>query len=339
MTNPTIERIERSIRRDPAQRGLIGSETEFGPLCVGHLAAAAQDLATSAGHVGIVTGFYVPRAEPPAAETDGLLGSLMLAHALRCVGVDVSLITDEPCAGALHAAAGFVSFPAERLHVAPLDADGWTRSFLTETAGGFTHLVAIERPGPSHTEESLLAQDGRAQDAAIVLERFRSEVPPAHRDRCHNMRGTPIDAYTAGLHQLFEGLGRANPTLRTIGIGDGGNEIGMGSIAWEELERRVEGEHAGRILCRIATDWTIIAGTTNWGGYALAASVLLIRDRVGEIAAWDARHQQQMLEHIVRHGPAVDGITALHEATVDGLPFLTYIQVWEAIRRILGFDS
>ena len=54
---------------------------------------------------------------------------------------------------------------------------------------------------------------------------------------------------------------------------------------------------------------------------------------------WDCRHQLQVLEDMVEHGPAVDGISGRQEATVDGLPFTTYIQPWDNIRRLLGLDE
>src|SRR5262249_6024217 len=41
--------------------------------------------------VGVVTGFYIPHAEPPAAETDGPLGALFLARALVPHGIRVVL--------------------------------------------------------------------------------------------------------------------------------------------------------------------------------------------------------------------------------------------------------
>ena len=63
---------------------------------------------------------------------------------------------------------------------------------------------------------------------------------------------------------------------KTIGIGDGGNEIGMGTVPWEELVRRLPRKEASAIPCRIATDWNIIAGTSNWGAFALAAAVALL---------------------------------------------------------------
>ena len=56
-----IEQFERLIRRDPANRGLISGEDEYGPLCAGHLSEAAFHLAEHATHVGLLTGFYVPQ--------------------------------------------------------------------------------------------------------------------------------------------------------------------------------------------------------------------------------------------------------------------------------------
>jgi hypothetical protein len=51
---------------------------------------------------------------------------------------------------------------------------------------------------------------------------------------------------------------------------------------------------------------------------------------------WTCDEEQDMLKQFVREGPAVDGATRLPQATVDGLPFLTYIQSWAGIRRRLG---
>ena len=113
----------------------------------------------------------------------------------------------------------------------------------------------------------------------------------------------------------------------------------MGRFPWEELARRLRGDHAARIPCRVATDWTIVAGTSNWGGYALAAATLVLRDRVDVLTPWDREHERRVLEAMVRDGPAVDGVTRRREATVDGLPFITYIQPWEGIRRLIGLEN
>jgi D-glutamate cyclase len=319
VTDPILTDLERLIRTDPARRGLIASEPEFGPLLPGHLGRAAQELASYATSVGIVTGFYIPSATPPAAETDGPLGAILLAETLRQLGVAVGVITDESCQNAVQAAARHFHFPLEFVH--------------PPQATHYSHLVSIERVGPSHTLESLqLLHPGELE----VPRRFEQLVPIEDRGRCFNMRGVCIDEWTAPLHRLFEEAASQSPVVKTIGIGDGGNEIGMGSIPWTELVRRLPEPHGGKIACRISCDWTILAGVSNWGGYALAAAVAHLRGRVEILEPWTGSQQFAWLEAVVRDGPAVDGVTRLAQPTVDGLPFATYIQPWDAMRQLLG---
>ncbi len=332
-----IEEFDRRIRRDPARRGLIAHDSLYGPLCAGHLGHAAAHLAEFAIHVGLVTGFYIPHGNPPAAETDGPLGTLLLAKALKLAGIEVTVLTDENCIGAVTAAAEATRFPVEDVLTYPDGSTDWLDDFFTSGPGRtLSHLISLERVGPSHTPQSLTDQD---RDENPPLDHFTAVVPIEAHNRCHNMRGDMIDEHTADMFRLFEQLHRYRPQAKTVGIGDGANEIGMGSIPWEELHRRLDGDHSGRIPCRISTDWTIVTGVSNWGGYALAAAVLLLRDAVHHLRDFDRDHQQRVLEHTVEHGPAVDGVTGRQEATVDGLPFLTYIQPWEGIRRLLGFED
>jgi len=348
-----IAQFDEFIRRDPARRGLISSEPQFGPLCPGHLAAAAAHLAEHGKHVAIVTGFYIPKGDPPAAETDGPLGSALLAAALHAAGMKVELITDELCSNAVRVAAWESGLNERCMHVVKMGAAAdFAREFGAQIGNELTHLIAIERVGPSHTEQSLRRQSRTGDPPS---DRFASLVPLEHQDHCHNMRGEIIDGYTADLHLLFESL----PNFRfsvgtsfrdavlcerrgdgpTIGIGDGGNEIGMGCVPWEDLERRLSGEQSGRVPCCVATDWNIVAGVSNWGAYALAAATLLLRGQQLLLAPFDTAQQQRALEHLVAHGPAVDGVTRRREPTVDGLPFLTYIQPWQGMRRLLGLPD
>src|SRR5262249_10800728 len=135
-----------------------------------------------------------------------------------------------------------------------------------------THLIALERCGPSHTPESL---GSRSDESEETSKRFLQEVPAAHQDRYHNMRGEDATECMAPAHLLFEDAVRQNPPLMTIGIGDGGNEIGMGKIPWDTIRRNVP--NGGLIACRVPTDHLIVAGVSNWGAYALAAGVRLLR--------------------------------------------------------------
>ncbi len=331
-----LDELETLIRRDPAMRGLISSEARFGRLCPGHFAAAAKSLSERIGTVAILTGFYVPAADPPTAETDGPPGAVRLAQALEGVGHRVVLITDARCAKTLQVAAEAMGFPPDRILTFP-DAEeaAWTESCFSPAIGReLTHLVAVERVGPSHTEESLKQWSDEA-----MLREFLEQVPAESRGHCHNMRGEMIDAWTGRTHLLFEWSAENRPEVRTLGIGDGGNEIGMGCLRWDDVSRRLLGDAAVKIPCRVATDWNLIAGTSNWGGYALAAAVLTLGDRIPVMEPWTCRREQDILEQLVVQGPAVDGATRRQEATVDGLPFLTYIQPWAAIRRRLGLEE
>ena len=363
-----LTEMERLIRRDPARRGLIATEELRGPLCPGHLANAAADLASRGSRVVITTGFYIPSARPAAAETDGPPGAALLAASLSCAGMTVQIVTDSRCRGAVAVAVEAMGLPASLVEVVGddlADVDHWFESACSNaTLPSWSHLIAIERVGPSHTRESIQTQLSRtnpelapafprprgqglssapdAVDLQVIsstaafqeLIDFEQAIPELDRNRCFNMRGVCLDAYTAPLHRLFE---RAHERqITTIGIGDGGNEIGMGSIPWSELRTRLTDSSAARILCRIATDWTIVCGVSNWGGMALAAAILVLLDRQECLRPWTVEQQQFLLQRMVAEGPAVDGITRLPDATVDGLPFLTYIQPWEGIRRAAG---
>ncbi len=329
-----LEQFDAFIRRDPAQRGLIGSEPRFGPLCPGHLAAAAAHLAEFGHSVAIVTGFYIPRGDPPAAETDGPPASLLLAQALRLAGIETIVVSDGYCIGAVRAAADATEFPRDRVIEWP-QADKPVSAGTSRIPSSISHLIAVERVGPSHTLESFLRQPRLGPPPR---EAFEAKVAPQCRDHCHNMRGEVIDGYSGEMHRLFEESQRLFPGAKTIGIGDGANEIGMGAVPWEELERRLSGEQSGRVPCRIPCDWNIVAGTSNWGAYAMAAAVLHLRGQAELLRPFTADQQRHVLEEMIANGPAVDGVTRRREATVDGLPFLTYIQPWEGMRNVLGLS-
>src|SRR5690606_38342348 len=113
------------------------------------------------------------------------------------------------------------------------------------------------------------------------------------------------------------------------------NEIGLGKFDWLDLHDRLAHVADPRILCRVAADHAILAGTSNWGGYGLAAATAVA---AGSPAAFDgvtSAAQRRILEAMVRDGPAVDGVSRRFEPTVDGLPLLTFLEPLEAIHRRL----
>ena len=99
-------------------------------------------------YVGILTGFFVPRGTPPAAETDGPAGAALLALAFSRIGAQCRLLTDDACRSACEAAlsgAGLAGVPVDAVAPdEPLEPliEAW-RAF------GIDWMIAIERCGLS----------------------------------------------------------------------------------------------------------------------------------------------------------------------------------------------
>ncbi len=323
--------MERAIRVDHACRGLLCDDNFHWR--AGDLATAARGLAERSGTVAIITGFAVPFPDGPIAETDGPLGAALLGEVLQALGRRVVLVTDDVCAGALRVAATAAGLPAGCVEAMPLHAaasDDWVNAFLARHP--LDDLISIERVGPSHTAASALSQQRTAELTAAEFER---RVPPAHQDHCHNMRGEIIDRLTAPLHRIFDLAAMLPSRPVTTGVGDGGNEIGMGALRWEDISSRLKGPQADWLPCRIATDGLILAGVSNWGGQALAAATALLAGRPEPALHWTPERQIHVLQRLVNEGPAVDGATRQREATVDGLSMDLYLEPWSAIERAL----
>jgi hypothetical protein len=331
--------LETLVHLDPAGRGLASFRFDGAPLDAGQLRVAANSLARSAKSVGIVTGFCVQTSQGLAPETDGPPGALFLARALAALDVQVCIITDHISRPTIEHGVALWSLANVRLVEMPIfdrqtNAEQWARAFFDPPAGSaLSHLIAVERPSPSHTLESLTAQ----HPAPDALDRFTQLVPPEHRGRCHNMRGESIHDGTARTHLLFDAIAARKIPINTIGIGDGGNEIGMGSFAWQTLVEAVGTPQAARIAARIATDYAIIAGVSNWGAYGLALAVTFLRHHVELGRDWNATRQQRLIESLVRDAGAVDGLTRRREPTVDGLPLDVYLRPLDSMRKLLGF--
>ena len=327
--------LEEWMHRDDGRRGLPSHRTKGDCLDRGQLPAAALHLAQHAHAVGIVTGFCAVLPDRVTAETDGPPGALFLAQVLQSLSVEVTIVTDRFALPLIESGRELLNLDRVALAEFPLEegvADPWVDEFLVRNRT-LTHLIAIERPGPSHTLESFSKQ---SRSTPAPVERFLAEVPAHDRDACHDMRGGAIDRHTAKTHRLFEAIQQRKLPIATVGIGDGGNEIGMGRFAWEDLVDAIGNDVAGRIACRIATDFALIAGTSNWGAYALALAVGHLRGENPSSRWLTAQGQRELIKTLVASAGAVDGRTLKSDATVDGLPIDLYLQPLVAIRDLLG---
>jgi D-glutamate cyclase len=266
----------------------------------GGLWSAASALAAApSARVGLITGFYVPLGSPPAAETDGPVGAALLAKGLTEIGIPCRLATDEPC----HSACAAALAGAEAAGV-PVDATDVAATIAAWRRAGITHAISIERCGRS------------------------TDGPP------RNMRGLDISSYTAPLDDVFI----AGP-WETIAIGDGGNEIGMGSLPRELIAQYVD--HGETIACVTPARNLIVAGVSNWGAYGLLGALAALRPAWRErlLACLDEKLDQAVLEATVKNGPAVDGLSRLCAMTVDNLEMTVHHSKLRQIRALVQAQS
>lgn len=336
-----LNRMRDIVQEDIGKRGLrTEAARNLVNACPDDFRLACRSLAeTQNAGLAIVTGFHIPSAQPPAGETDGPLGAVFLARAFLPLGIKVALISDAFCERALRAGlaacglqqqAPVIVLPAPAV-AKTKSAEKYCRTIVVQAPFPITHWLAVERVGPSHTLESLQQQmqsDGALGQAYLD---FLDAVPQEHQNRCHTMRGRDITELMSPAHQLFEWANR-QPNVTTIGIGDGGNEIGMGKIPWDIIDRNIPG--GGLVACRVPTKHLIVCGISNWGAYALAAGIWRLRGhRLAPLLA-DAENERRILRVMVEHGPLVDGVTGKPALSVDAQPFDDYIKVLPALARV-----
>jgi hypothetical protein len=298
-TDTRIDAIEGAIQAEVGRN--------VGPLArcaAGGLAAAAHSIAAAPqASVVILTGAYIPWAKPPAAETDGPPGAALLAAGLLKLGIPVRLLTDHWCRRVV-AAAGGESAPDVPIDICdgdPVEVDSLLDCYKRL---GVTHLVAVERMGP--------AVDGVVR----------------------NFRGEDVTPFTAELDRLLS----AEQPWTTIGVGDGGNELGMGNIPLNEVASAIE--HGDRIHCVVRCDHLIVAGVSNWGSLGLLLAVGMASGKQNKAAAAyvSAECHQRAVEACVAAG-AVDGTLGRPVASVDGLDLRGHDAIIERIRASGGLDS
>ena len=185
----------------------------------------------------------------------------------------------------------FCADALSRAGLAPLDIHDEHWRFPADT----THLIAAERAGRT--------ADGR----------------------CRNMRGQDITDFTGPLDELF--LRSERPT--TIGIGDGGNEIGMGLVRERVVAALPLGE---RIACVVECDHTVVAGTANWGVWAIVAGLSLIHGR--DLLPGDAVATAQ-LDSLSAAG-IVDGVAGVPGRSVDGIAWDGNLAVLRRLREVVA---
>ena len=97
---------------------------------------------------------------------------------------------------------------------------------------------------------------------------------PAKDGKNYTMKGHDISRLCMNINTEVNGK---QVYKKTISVGDGGNEWGMGKVNEKVIKYVDKGELIGSAD---SADFLISAGVSNWGGYAIAAGVLAARNCV-----------------------------------------------------------
>jgi D-glutamate cyclase len=134
----------------------------------------------------------------------------------------------------------------------------------------------------------------------------------------HSVLGHPIQDAPA-YHSLFEVATQRG--IVSVGIGDGGNEIGFGNIidsvhVIQKYGAKCQCPCGQGMATVVKTTITVAAGVSNWGAYGVAAMIAFLSGKLD--ALHDSDTERRVLEWCYAAG-AVDGSFANHGWTVDGI--------------------
>jgi hypothetical protein len=208
-----------------------------------------------------------------APETDGPPGAYFLGKALDALGFSTTYVTDRYSAFLFD---GLV--PADSVVEFPITDVPTSEKFADDLLARLqpSVVVSIERCGATASGDYL------------------------------NMRGVDISQYNAKLDYLV--LHHS----ATVGVGDGGNEIGMGSLA----------EHIPGVDTLpddptvTPVDRLVLASVSNWGAYGIIAAMSEL-SKLNLLPAVES--EEEVIRHMVDLG-AVDGIEVRPVYSVDGFP-------------------
>lgn len=263
------------------------------PLC-SEAAAALLARLKPRDVVLICTGFF----DPPSmiAEADGPIGAVTLARSL-CVAFDVTPV-----------------FLTEVAHLPRLKA-------LAESVGLEVRPPEVARTTPFKAALAPLPIDPeRARSTSAEL---FDQLRPAAMISIEKPAPSPANRYHTGIGlDVTDLVGKVDyytaeaqrRGVLTIGIGDGGNEVGMGRILDAVREIVPTGPKIGAAL---GADILVVATIANWGCYAIEAclaAALYMPEAIHAVS-----DERRVLDAAARCG-LIDPSAGVANGWVDGTP-------------------
>ncbi|WAX55151.1 DUF4392 domain-containing protein [Jatrophihabitans cynanchi] len=326
------DQIDRLITIDFPRRGVI--DLLYGAARAHHggslTLAAARLLHTrlSPGRVALIATGWLdrPHVSRYIAETDGPPGAAALARALHFgLGAVPLVLTEEeivPAVTAAVQAAGLRCVEPEQAVAASASASPLHAAAVVAFPTGTVAAEAMAR--------QLLERYDVGAFAAV-------EKGGRNREgRVHTSRGHDTTDVLANIDAVLAACTERG--VATIGVGDGGNEIGMGTIA-DRLRGRLrfaddcECGCGGGVVPGRATDVVVAATVSNWGAYGIAAALAVLLEQP------DLLHTPQLEEDVLRacaQAGLIDGVSGRVAPSADGLELPVHKALVTLLRAVTG---
>tara|TARA_Y100000590_G_scaffold266191_1_gene298998 strand:+ start:8184 stop:9023 length:840 start_codon:yes stop_codon:yes gene_type:complete len=249
---------------------------------------AAVTVLDNPGTVIITTGFYIRSAG--YIETDGPPGAIAIGRALNKLDYRVVYVTDKYGMKALES----IAEPSSIIYEFPILNSEASNILASNICNEFdpSIMIAVERCGINEL------------------------------GKYSNMHGQDITPYTAKIDCLFQNK------ITSIGIGDGGNEIGMGNLYAQVKDN----SKLVRFPTTIEVDELVIASVSNWGAYGLIAAISLIKNQNLLVSA---EEEIEIINTLVGLG-VVDGMSGKPESFVDGFDLDSNSKILQNLHSFLN---
>jgi len=249
---------------------------------------AAVTVLDNPGTVIITTGFYIRSAG--YIETDGPPGAIAIGRALNKLDYRVVYVTDKYGMKALES----IAEPSSIIYEFPILDSEASNILASNICNEFdpSIMIAVERCGINEL------------------------------GKYSNMHGQDITPYTAKIDCLFQNK------ITSIGIGDGGNEIGMGNLYAQVKDN----SKLVRFPTTIEVDNLVIASVSNWGAYGLIAAISLIKNQNLLVSV---EEEIEIINTLVGLG-VVDGMSGKPESFVDGFDLDSNSKILQNLHSFLN---
>lgn len=249
---------------------------------------AAVTVLDNPGTVIITTGFYIRSAG--YIETDGPPGAIAIGRALNKLDYRVVYVTDKYGMKALES----IAEPSSIIYEFPILDSEASNILASNICNEFdpSIMIAVERCGINEL------------------------------GKYSNMHGQDITPYTAKIDCLFQNK------ITSIGIGDGGNEIGMGNLYAQVKDN----SKLVRFPTTIEVDELVIASVSNWGAYGLIAAISLIKNQNLLVSV---EEEIEIINTLVGLG-VVDGMSGKPESFVDGFDLDSNSKILQSLHSFLN---